>query len=204
VTATLEAPKSGRLTGKVTVTLRVKRYNPETDTKPHWDTFTVEIDAKDRVLDALHLAKWHQDGTLTFRRSCAHAVCGSDAMVINGKNDLACRLLIENVGTDITLEPIRGLPVIKDLVVDMEPFFAQYRAVLPYLINGQDPGYKERYQSSEDRERCAPSASCAPAAPPAARSTGATRPTWDRRPSSTPTGSSSTPATRRPASGWRS
>lgn len=152
-TATLDAPKAGRLTGKVTVTLKVKRYNPEIDTKPHWDAFKVELDAKDRVLDALNLAKWHQDGTLTFRRSCAHAVCGSDAMVINGKNDLACRLLIENVGTDITLEPIRGLPVIKDLVVDMEPFFAQYRAVLPYLINGNDPGYTERYQSSEDRER---------------------------------------------------
>lgn len=152
-TATLDAPKAGRLTGKVTVTLKVKRYNPEIDTKPHWDTFKVELDAKDRVLDALNLAKWHQDGTLTFRRSCAHAVCGSDAMVINGKNDLACRLLIENVGLDITLEPIRGLPVIKDLVVDMEPFFAQYRAVLPYLINGNDPGYTERYQSSEDRER---------------------------------------------------
>jgi len=152
-TSTLESPKTGRLTGLVSVTLNVKRYNPETDKKPHWDKFVVEVDAKDRVLDALHVAKWHQDGTLTFRRSCAHAVCGSDAMVINGKNDLACRLLIEAVGTDITIEPIRGLPVIKDLVVDMEPFFAQYRSILPYLINGDDPGYKERYQSAEDRER---------------------------------------------------
>src|ERR1700704_4122556 len=104
----------------VDVELRIKRYNPEQDTKPHWETYSVDVEESDRVLDALHLAKWHQDGTLTFRRSCAHAVCGSDAMVINGKNDLACRLLIEAVGTDITIEPIRGLPVIKDLVVDME------------------------------------------------------------------------------------
>jgi succinate dehydrogenase / fumarate reductase iron-sulfur subunit len=142
-----------RPTGRVDVTLRVKRFNPETDKKPYWQEFVVNVDAKDRVLDALHEAKWHQDGTLTFRRSCAHGVCGSDAMVINGKNGLACLQLIENTGTDLTLEPIRGLPIIKDLVVDMEPFFAQYRAVLPYLINTDDPGYTERFQSSEDRER---------------------------------------------------
>jgi succinate dehydrogenase / fumarate reductase iron-sulfur subunit len=138
---------------KVSVHLRVKRYNPETDTKPHWDEFTVEAEPTDRILDALHTAKWTIDGTLTFRRSCAHGVCGSDAMVINGANGLACLQLIQNVGTEISLEPIRGLPVIKDLVVDMEPFFAQYRSVLPYLINTDDPGYKERYQSAEDRER---------------------------------------------------
>jgi len=135
------------------VELKIKRYNPETDTKPHWETFVVQAEGTDRVLDALHTAKWEQDGTLTFRRSCAHGVCGSDAMVINGENGLACFMLIKDVGTKITLEPIRGLPVIKDLVVDMEPFFAQYRSVLPYLINTGDPGYKERYQSSDDRER---------------------------------------------------
>ena len=138
---------------KLTVHLRVKRYNPETDTKPHWDEFTVQAEPTDRILDALHTAKWMIDGTLSFRRSCAHGVCGSDAMVINGANGLACLQLIQDVGTEISLEPIRGLPVIKDLVVDMEPFFAQYRSVLPYLVNTDDPGYKERYQSSEDRER---------------------------------------------------
>jgi succinate dehydrogenase / fumarate reductase, iron-sulfur subunit len=135
------------------VQLEVKRYNPERDTKPYWQEFTVEMEGTDRVLDALHQAKWFQDGTLTFRRSCAHAVCGSDAMVINGENALACGVLVQDVGNRIRVEAIRGLPVIKDLVVDMEPFFAQYRAVLPYLINTDDPGYKERYQSPEDRER---------------------------------------------------
>ena len=138
---------------RVKVNLKVKRYNPELDKKPYWQEFTVEAEPTDRVLDALHTAKWEHDGTLTFRRSCAHGVCGSDAMVINGANALACIKLIQDVGTDITVEAIRGLPVIKDLVVDMEPFFAQYRSVLPYLINNDDPGYKERHQSTEDRER---------------------------------------------------
>ena len=137
----------------VEVHLRVKRYNPETDTKPHWDEFTVQAEPTDRILDALHTAKWTIDGTLSFRRSCAHGVCGSDAMVINGANGLACLQLVQDVGTEISLEPIRGFPVIKDLVVDMEPFFAQYRSVLPYLVNHDDPGYKERYQSAEDRDR---------------------------------------------------
>ncbi len=138
----------------LTVHLKVKRYDPEHDTKPHWQEFTVErVEPTDRVLDVLHQAKWFQDGTLTFRRSCAHGVCGSDAMVINGENALACQLLVQDVGTNITLEAIRGLPVIKDLVVDMEPFFAQYRSVLPYLITKDEPGYTERYQSSDDRER---------------------------------------------------
>jgi succinate dehydrogenase / fumarate reductase iron-sulfur subunit len=153
VTVTEDAPTAAPAAETLTVTLKVKRYNPERDTAPHWQEFTVEAEGTDRVLDALHQAKWFQDGTLTFRRSCAHAVCGSDAMVINGENALACAKLIQDVGTHITIEPIRGLPVIKDLVVDMEPFFAQYRSVIPYLVNNDDPGYRERYQSPEDRER---------------------------------------------------
>ena len=135
------------------VELRVKRYNPEQDKKPHWETYDLEMDESDRVLDGLHEVKAHHDGTLSFRRSCAHGVCGSDAMVINGSNALACVLLVKDVGTKISIEPIRGLPVIKDLVVDMEPFFEQYKSVLPYLISSSDPGYEERKQSPEDRAR---------------------------------------------------
>ena len=141
----------------VAVDVRIKRYNPDTDAKPHWQTFTVKAEPTDRVLDVLHTVKWEQDGTLSFRRSCAHGVCGSDAMMINGANALACIELVRDAaGPDgglVTVEPIRGLPVIKDLVVDMEPFFAQYRSVLPYLVNNDDPGYTERLQSPEDRER---------------------------------------------------
>ncbi len=137
----------------VDVTLKVKRYDPEKDSKPYWQEFEVQVEETDRVLDALHKARWEHDGSIAFRRSCAHGVCGSDAMVINGANALACIELVKDVGHKITLEAIRGLPVIKDLVVDMEPFFAQYRAVLPYLINNDDPGYRERPQSQEDRER---------------------------------------------------
>jgi succinate dehydrogenase / fumarate reductase iron-sulfur subunit len=142
------------------VTLEVKRFDPERDAKPYWQTFDVEVEDTDLVLDALHNVKWFHDGTLSFRRSCGHGVCGSDAMLINGANALACQLLVKDAGPRITLEPIRGLPVIKDLVVDMEPFFAQYRAVLPYLINDDDPGYKERHQSPEDRERYEDTTKC--------------------------------------------
>ncbi|HEV2766684.1 MAG TPA: succinate dehydrogenase iron-sulfur subunit [Acidimicrobiales bacterium] len=138
----------------LTVRLRVKRYNPEADRRPHWQELTVEgLEPTDRVLDVLHRAKWFHDGTLSFRRSCAHGVCGSDAMVVNGVNALACQVLLAEAGTDITVEAIRGLPVVKDLVVDMRPFFAQYRSVLPWLVANDDPGYRERRQSPEERAR---------------------------------------------------
>lgn len=140
------------------VHLKLKRYNPETDKKPHWETYDVDVDPTDRVLDALHEVKWYQDGTLALRRSCAHGVCGSDAMRINGRNVLACKVLMQDVthdGGTITVEPMLGLPVQKDLIVDMEPFFAQYRQVMPFLVNN-DPlpeNGRERLQSPEDRER---------------------------------------------------
>ena len=97
--------------------------------------------------------KWYLDGTLTFRRSCAHGVCGSDAMRINGVNRLACKVLVRDVGDHVTVEPLMGFRVIKDMVVDMEPFFAQYRSVLPFLINDSRPPTRERIQSVDDRER---------------------------------------------------
>lgn len=134
------------------VKIKILRFNPEQDTKQHYETYTVEQEPTDRVLDALNQIKWYTDGTLTFRRSCAHGVCGSDAMRINGRNRLACKLLIQDVGANITVEPIVGFRVLKDLVVDMEPFFASYRAVKPFLINNeQPPSGRERYQSQEDR-----------------------------------------------------
>jgi succinate dehydrogenase / fumarate reductase, iron-sulfur subunit len=135
------------------VTLRIQRFNPETDKAPTYREYTVDAEPTDRVLDALNTVKWYQDGTLTYRRSCAHGVCGSDAMRINGANRLACKVLMRDVGARVTIEPIMGFAVIKDLVVDMEPFFAQFRSVLPYLINDEEqPPARERLQSIEERE----------------------------------------------------
>lgn len=136
------------------VTLRVFRYNPEKDKKAHYDTYKVEAEPTDRVLDLLEYVKGMYDGTLSFRRSCAHGICGSDAMCINGRNRLACKVLVKDIGSSkITVEPIMGMRVIKDLIVDMEQFFASYRAVMPYLVNDEPPPKKERLQSPEERER---------------------------------------------------
>lgn len=135
------------------VTIKVFRYNPEKDKKPHYKTYQLEADPTDRVLDLLEKVKGYKDGTLSFRRSCAHGVCGSDAMRINGSNKLACKALVHDFGAKITVEPILGLRVIKDLIVDMEPFFDNFRKVLPYFINDDPAPEKERYQSQEDRER---------------------------------------------------
>jgi succinate dehydrogenase / fumarate reductase iron-sulfur subunit len=109
----------------------------------------------DRLLDCLHKVKAYEDSSLALRRSCGHGICGSDAVLINGVNALACKVLVRDVKQPITIEPIRGLPLIKDLVVDMDPFFQGYLEVKPWLI--VDPVAKEpereRLQSQEERER---------------------------------------------------
>ncbi len=140
------------------VTFRIRRYNPEVPgkDKAHWQEFKLsEVEPTDRVLEMLHRIKWEQDGTLAFRRSCAHGVCGSDAMRINGVNRLACKVLVRELGTRIQVEPILGLPVIKDLIVDMEPFFEHYRQVMPFYVNDTPlpADGRERLQSPEDREK---------------------------------------------------
>ena len=137
------------------VTVKILRYNPEVSEESRWESYQVTAEPTDRVLDALHKVKWDLDGTLTFRRSCAHGVCGSDAMRINGKNRLACKTLLKDVNPSqpITVEPIKGLPVLKDLVVDMEPFFAAYRSVMPFLVTTGNEPTRERIQSQKDRER---------------------------------------------------
>lgn len=158
------------------VNLRIRRFNPETDEKPYWGEYDLkDVDAVDRVLDLLHHVKWHIDGTLSFRRSCGHGVCGSDAMRINGQNRLACKALVKDLVRGekgmIQVEPILGLPVIKDLIVDMEPFFEHYRAVIPYFINDEPAPEREREQSPADRERfdqgtkCILCAACTTACP---------------------------------------
>lgn len=139
----------------ITVTFRVRRFNPEIAAEAVWEDFTFDIDPKERVLDGLHKIKWDLDGTLTFRRSCAHGICGSDAMRINGRNRLACKTLIKDINPakPITVEPIKGLTVLKDLIVDMEPFFQAFRDVMPFLITKGNEPTRERLQSAEDRER---------------------------------------------------
>ena len=143
------------------VRLRIRRYNPEVDLEPHWEEYEVTAEPTDRVLDLLHQVKWYQDGTLTFRRSCAHGVCGSDAMLINGRNRLACEYLVRDAGSEITVEPIRGMAILKDLLVDMEPFWDAYKSVKPYLVNDEIPADgKERRQSPADRERYEDTSRC--------------------------------------------
>ncbi len=135
------------------IRLRVKRFEAGKDREPYWSEYGLEVEPTDRVLDALHRVKWHQDGTLTFRRSCAHGVCGSDAMLINGRNRLACKVLIRDVGERIAVEPLRGYPVIRDLVVDQSAFFRKYESVQPYLVADGEPPARERRQSPAERER---------------------------------------------------
>jgi succinate dehydrogenase / fumarate reductase iron-sulfur subunit len=135
------------------IELRILRFDPERDEKPHEAVYQVEAGPMDRVLDLLHKVKYEQDGTLTFRRSCAHGVCGSDAMLINGRNRLACKIRVNQLkGRKITVAPLLGLPVVKDLVVDMEGFFAKFRSVQPYLQADTPAPERERRQSQADRE----------------------------------------------------
>jgi succinate dehydrogenase / fumarate reductase, iron-sulfur subunit len=140
---------------EIDVRLRLLRFNPERDTEPHFEEYTVRAQPMERLLDCLHKIKWYQDTSLALRRSCAHGICGSDAMVINGENALACKVLVKDLKQPITVEPIRGLPVMKDLIVDMDPFFRGYLAVKPWLITDdheREPD-RERLQSKEDRAR---------------------------------------------------
>jgi len=135
------------------VQFKIKRFDPKKDSKPYFTSYEVDVEPTDRVLDALHAIKWQLDGTLSLRRSCGHGICGSDAMRINGRNYLACKVLIKDLRKPITVEPLMGFSVKKDLIVDMEPFFAKYRQIKPYLINHEKAPEKERIQSPEQRAR---------------------------------------------------
>jgi len=131
---------------------RIQRYNPDVDAKPYFKDYDVEPGPSDRMLlDALIRIKTIDD-TLALRRSCREGVCGSDAMNINGKNGLACTTKLADLPATVTLKPLPGLPIIRDLIVDMTLFFEQYHSVKPYLINNQPPPERERLQSPEERE----------------------------------------------------
>ncbi|MEN9471824.1 MAG: succinate dehydrogenase iron-sulfur subunit [Candidatus Aquirickettsiella gammari] len=132
----------------------IYRYDPEIDKKPYMQDYTLTLEAgKDMMLlDALESLK-EQDQSLTFRRSCREGVCGSDGMNINGKNGLACVTLLSSLKSPVVLRPLPGFPVIRDLVVDMQPFYRQYEKAQPYLINNTESPVQERLQSPEQREK---------------------------------------------------
>ena len=130
----------------------IYRYNPEKDEKPYMQDYDVELQPSDRMLlDAIIRIK-ETDDSLGLRKSCREGVCGSDGMNINGRNGLACITPIKDLKEPVVLRPLPGLPVIRDLIVDMTQFFKQYNSVKPYLINDTPAPQKERLQSPEDRE----------------------------------------------------
>ena len=138
------------------VRLKVFRFNPETDEHPHYDQFEVEAAPNDRILDCLNRIRWEQDSSLAFRMSCAHGICGSDGLTINGSAALACQKLVKDYDytREIVVEPLEYFPVIKDLNVDFEPFFQRLKSIHPVKtapISVSDSTMKERIQSAEER-----------------------------------------------------
>ena len=134
-----------------TVELLIYRYNPEKDKKPYFQKYSVEITPQEvKLLDLLTKLKTIDD-SLSFRRSCREGICGSDGMNINGKNGLACLTNIRQLKQPIRLAPLQGLPVIRDLIVDMTQFFNQFLSIKPYLINDDPLPDRERLQSQADR-----------------------------------------------------
>ncbi len=134
-------------------TFEIYRYDPDRDEAPRMQTYTLALDGSERMLlDAMIRLK-QQDETLSFRRSCREGICGSDGMNINGKNGLACLINLKELPKKIILRPLPGLPVIRDLVVDMALFYRQYEKVKPWVINNAPPPATERRQSQQDREK---------------------------------------------------
>ncbi len=135
----------------------VFRFDPKIDREPHYDMFTVEVESTNRILDCLNKVRWEQDGSLAYRMSCAHGICGSDGVTINGVSALACQKLVKDFekGKDILVEPLSVFPVVKDLVVDMEPFFEREKSVHPpngIVLAEMEVG-KQHVQSVEERRR---------------------------------------------------
>jgi succinate dehydrogenase / fumarate reductase, iron-sulfur subunit len=146
------------------IVLRIRRFTPGLDKEPYDRDYPVEVEPNERILDALLRVKSTQDGSLSFRKSCAHGVCGSDAMMIAGVERLACKTLVQEVakeeGAVVTVAPLRHMPVQRDLMVDQKTFFESFRAVKPFLINDEPVTEKERIQSAEERAAFDDSTAC--------------------------------------------
>jgi succinate dehydrogenase / fumarate reductase iron-sulfur subunit len=141
----------------VKVKLKIYRFNPETDKEPHYDTFTVEANPNDRILDCLNKIRWEQDSSLAYRMSCTHGICGSDAVTINRGPALACQKLIKDYDCteELLIEPLKYFSVIKDLTVDLASFFKRIEAISPKASEKLPDATieKERLQSIEERSR---------------------------------------------------
>ncbi len=153
-------------------TVVVFRYNPESHASPRYEEFVVEAEPHERVLDLLLKIKAEHDSTLVFRKSCAHGVCGSDAMVINGQNRLACSVLLRDLESSrIKIEPLPAAPVEKDLVINTDAFWQKYRSIDPCLVNHDPPPDRERLQRPaehdiiEESTRCILCGACSQACP---------------------------------------
>jgi len=157
------------------IILRILRYNPQTDNASQFQDFSVTVEPTDRILDVLMLIKRNLDSTLSFRKSCAHGVCGSDSMIINGLERLACKTLVHDVAGEenavVTVEPLKSLPVQRDLMVDYGKFFEAYRQVKPFLTPARQVERAENIQTPAERSRiddptkCILCASCHSACP---------------------------------------
>jgi len=153
------------------IVFSIQRFNPETDKAPRWQDFELDLEPERKVLDGLIAIKDTLDGSLAFRRSCAHGVCGSDAMVVNGVERLACKTLLRDILGEreaeagegpprVRIEPLHCLPVERDLMVDQQAFFERYRGMKPFLINEEPAGEKERVQTVAEREKYADATKC--------------------------------------------
>lgn len=145
---------------KVKANAKILRYNPETDKKPHWQTYTVEVEPDATILDVLNEIHWYHDGTLSYRRSCRSAICGSCAMKVNGRNVLACETPMSQFKNKLKIEPLPGLKIIKDLVVDWDDFFAKLERIKPYLIVDRPIPDKEFLQLPEEFEEIREAVTC--------------------------------------------
>jgi len=139
----------------------IQKFDPEKDTKPYWKTHEVEVEPEERILDVLNRIKGTQDGTLTYRKSCGHGVCGSCAMNINGENMLACMTLVKDIGSNkVKVAPLPGEEIDKDLAINQDNFWEMYKKVMPYLINDEPAPPVERLQSPEDFNKIEESTKC--------------------------------------------
>jgi len=153
------------------IKFKIFRFDPENDEKPYYQTYEIEADPMDRLLDCLNRIRWEQDPSFSFRMSCGHGVCGSDGMRINGICGLACQKLVKSFKEEVLIEPLPVFKVVKDLIVDLGPFFEKYNSIKPYLITKSSSPDQERKQSPEEHKifeeaiRCILCACCTASCP---------------------------------------